>query len=170
MALKDLLAVEGVDPETGDIGDPVFDKNDETVDQDAIGYHIMTMVNFGEQALIHNMGVEVKKALQQGKLKLPVNVARYGTNDDTFLEDDDEIELAKAFREVMALKKECAMIRAVPSGNWFKFEMPSSGESGESRRELRKDRWTSLCLSLWAAKQWTSGGEAGGGCVGFWGS
>lgn len=169
LALKDLLAVEGVDPETGDLLLPVFDKNDDSVDADIPGYHIITMVNFRETSLIHNMGVEVKKAFQQGRIKMPINMVRYGALGDEFLESDEEKELANAFKEVMALKKECVLIKSVPSGNWFKFEMPTSAESGESRKDLRKDRWTALNLAVWAAKQWTDGDSASGGTIGFWG-
>ncbi len=169
LALKDLLAVDGLDPETGEICLPIFDKNDETVDPDASGYHVLTMVNFRETALIHNMGVEVKKVFQQKRLKMPANLIRYGAMGNEFFASDEERLLADASREVMLLKKECMLIKAIPSGNWFKFEMPTAAESGESRKNLRKDRWTALNLAVWAAKQWTTGGDISGGCIGFWG-
>lgn len=169
LALKDELAKEGIDIETQEFIPPVWDIEDDKVDPDAAGSHIMRMINFREVGLIHQMGVEVKKVLQQGKFKMPINVTRYGMSDEeNFLADDNDIAVAKLYREVMALKKECVMIRAIPSGNWFKFEMPTAAESGERKSNLHKDRWTALNLAVWAAKDWLNGAEMGEGYVGHW--
>lgn len=169
LALKDELAKEGFDPEMQAVIPPVFDIEDENVDPDASGLHIMKMINFREVGLIHQMGVEVKKLLQQNKLKFPPNVIRFASEED-FLDTDEEIAMKKLYKEVMALKKELVMIRAIPNGNWFKFEMPTAGESGESKKNLHKDRWTALNLAVWAAKEWLAEGEVGYGYVGHWAS
>ena len=150
LALKDLLAQPWVDPETGDTLPPILDAEDESIPDEIRenALNILHMVNF-TPAIVHQMGIDVKAAIQRGTLRFPVDI-----------HSDSDPDYLQACLEMIATKREIVQIRANPSGNYFRYDPPK-------KSRYRKDRWTAVNLAVLGCKQCLEN-DSEGTVVGGW--
>lgn len=110
--LKDYLAENWIDPATGAKMLPVLDKEDKET-EDKLGLRMLTMVSIS--AAVHNaLYIGLKAEMEQGRVMFPLNIRR---------DMDPEIELLG--QNMIALKKELAVIEAKPKGAYLHFSAPN---------------------------------------------
>jgi hypothetical protein len=110
--LKDYLAENWIDPVSGRKMLPVLDKDDKET-EGKIGLRLITMISIS--AAVHNsLYINLKAEMEHGRVKFPINVRR---------DMDPEIELLG--QNIVAMKKELAVLEAKPKGAYLHFSAPN---------------------------------------------
>ncbi|MHA2054941.1 MAG: terminase large subunit domain-containing protein, partial [Candidatus Hodarchaeales archaeon] len=149
--LKDYLAEDWINPSTMQKMLPLLDIDDKET-EGKVGLRMLRMVNI--TAPVHNsLYINLKAEMENGRVKFPINLRR---------DMDPEIELLG--QNVIAMKKELAVIEAKPKGAYLHFSAPNrfntdramalslavSAFRGETRPELQeKDDYSDLATGMW---------------------
>jgi hypothetical protein len=149
--LKDYLAEAWIDPTTAQKMLPVLDMDDKETES-KMGLRMLRMVNIS--AAMHNsLYINLKAEMENGRVKFPINVRR---------DMDPEIELLG--QNMIAMKKELAVLEAKPKGAFLHFSAPNrfntdramalslavSGFRGETRPELQeREDYDNLDVGFW---------------------
>lgn len=163
-AIRDILIKDMVDPRDGAYLPPIVPEDDY---ETSGALRIIRNVKFAQKDLIWKLGVNTKKALQNGKIKFPIDDFRIIVSEEEELSFSEDVRLELDIaREMQMLKKELTTVkvRSNDSNTSYTFFV-------DTPKRQKKDRFTAFILSCGYASEYFDeiNGTGREEFVGVWG-